>query len=66
MTTLSREINDFGGPEPPKMSPNEAQKAKKIRQDSDEDTNNGQRRPKVRSKTVPEAHLETQKAYGPH
>ena len=28
MTTFLREINDFGGPEPPKMSPNEAQKAK--------------------------------------
>ena len=31
MTTLSREINVFKDPEPPQMSPSEAQKTKKIK-----------------------------------
>ena len=41
-------------------------KIKKWRQDSDEDLNNDQRAAKVRSKSVPEAHLEAPKALDGH
>ena len=67
MTTLSMKINDFGGRKPSKMSPNEAQKPPpKKRQVIDKDNNNRQRPPKVRSKTVPEEHLEAQKTVEGH
>ena len=50
-------------------NPNAPQSFNQIKhfiKDSDEDlnNNNNQRPAKVRSKTVPEAHLEAQKAYG--
>ena len=41
-------------------------KCKKLRQDSDEHFKKDQRPAKVRSKTVPEAHLEAQNALDDH
>ena len=49
-------------PHPPKLT-KISTKYNKLRQDSVIKTNNGQRAPKVRSKTVPEAHLEAQKGH---
>ena len=53
----------------PRTSPNEPQpgiKSKDLRQDSNEDLNNGQMAAKLRPKTVREANFEAQKAHDHH
>ena len=64
MTTFSMKIKVFLG-QPSKIE-GKWKKIKKWRQDSSQEANHGQRSPKVRSKSVPEAHMKAQKAYGTH
>ena len=59
-------IIDFGGPKPSKMDPKELTKMKKILQESGQQVNNEQRRPNVRSKSVPEEQLGGQKTNEGH
>ena len=59
-------INDLGGSQSPQIEPQSGKKYNKLRHDIGINANNGQRPPKVRSKTVPERHFGAQKAYDLH